>query len=250
MERTENEVHAILSELLLSAALPAGERLGERDLASTLGVSRERVRKVLLRLGAERLVTLIPNRGAFVATPSLESARCIYEARRVLEAGMMISLTRTITDAQIDELREHLQQEEDAARRGDRSMSVQLSGAFHLKLATLLGNEYICGYLQELVSRTSMLVAFYEAGAPSCGVHEHRDIVDAIARRDDAAAARLSDAHLSLIETRLRVQTGPQPGQRIDILETVRRRCEALDVESRATTTQPFERVNARQCCG
>ncbi len=238
MERTENEVYRILSELLLSAAFPAGERLGERDLASVLGVSRERVRKVLQRLGAERLVTLIPNRGAFVATPSLESARSVYDARRMLEAGLVRSLARTIMPVQVDSLRTHLRLEQEAARAGDRARAVQLSGAFHLQLAALAGNEFIAGYMQELVSRTSMLVAFHEAGAPACGVHEHEDIVEALARRDAEGAARLSDAHLSLIETRLKVHPA-LPGPRVDVLQVLRGKCAEVDAAAAAGAVRP-----------
>lgn len=228
MDRSEEDVYRILSEMLLSAALPAGQRLGERDLAEVLNVSRERVRKVLQRLGAERLVTLIPNRGAFVATPSLESGRRIYDARRVLEAGLLLVLAQTINAAQIDELRAHLVKEHDAAQRGDRACAVQLSGAFHLKLAAMTNNDFVTRYMQELVSRTSMLVAFFEGGAPACGIHEHEDIVEALSRHDGPRAALLGATHLSLIETRLKMQTDCSPVQ-IDLLELVRARLKTLD---------------------
>ena len=227
MERSEAEVYRILSEMLLSAALPGGQRLGERDMAEVLGVSRERVRKVLQRLGAERLVTLIPNRGAFVATPSLESARRIYDARRVLEAGLLLTLAQTINTGQIEELQNHLDEERDAVQRGDRARAVQLSGAFHLKLAAMTNNDLITRYMQELVSRTSMLVAFFEAGSPACGVHEHEDIVEALGQHDGPRAAQLGTTHLSLIETRMKIQIDRQP-QQIDVVALVRAKIAAL----------------------
>lgn len=223
MERSEAEVYRILSEMLLSAALPAGQRLGERDLAEVLGVSRERARKVLQRLGAERLVTLIPNRGAFVATPSLESARRIYDARRVLESGLLLTLAQTINATQIAELRAHLDQERAAVKRGDRARAVQLSGAFHLKLAAMTDNDLVIRYMQELVSRTSMLVAFFEEGAPACGVHEHEDIVEALSQNNGPRAAQLGTTHLSLIETRMKIQPDCRALQ-IDVVALVRAR--------------------------
>ncbi len=222
-ERSEAEVYQILSEMLLSASLPAGQRLGERDLAEVLGVSRERVRKVLQRLGVERLVTLIPNRGAFVATPSLESARRVYDARRVLEAGLLITLAQTITAVQLGELRAHLVQERDAAQCGDRARAVQLSGAFHLKLAAMTDNDLVMRYMQELVSRTSMLVAFFEEGSHACGVDEHEKILEALSRHDGPRAAQLGTTHLSLIETRMKIQTD-HPATVIDIVALVRAR--------------------------
>ena len=227
MERSEAEVYRILSEMLLSASLPAGQRLGERAMAEALGVSRERVRKVLQRLGAERLVTLIPNRGVFVAMPSLESARQIYDARRVVEAGLLLTLAQTINAAQIEELRAHVVQERDAVESGDRARAVQLSGAFHLKLAAMSNNDLIIRYMQELVSRTSMLVAFFEAGAPACGVHEHEDIVEALSQHDGPRAAQLGTTHLSLIETRMKIQSNCRPSK-IDVVALVRARTATL----------------------
>ena len=54
----EAEIHAILSRLLLAGRLPGGVKLGEHRLAEIFGVSRERIRKVLHRLGHERLLTI------------------------------------------------------------------------------------------------------------------------------------------------------------------------------------------------
>ena len=196
-------------------------------MAEALGVSRERVRKVLQRLGAERLITMIPNRGVFVAMPSLESARQIYDARRVVEAGLLLTLAQTINAAQIEELRAHVVQERDAVQSGDRARAVQLSGAFHLKLAAMSNNDLIIRYMQELVSRTSMLVAFFEAGAPACGVHEHEDIVEALSQHDGPRAAQLGTTHLSLIETRMKIQSNCRPSK-IDVVALVRARTATL----------------------
>ena len=227
---TENIAYDILCEMLLSGGLPGGSKLGELDLADAFGVSRERIRKVLHRLGNERLIELIPNRGAFVADPSLGVAREIYDARRTLESGILLTLANTISSGQISELDEHLQQERAAAAKEDRVRMIQLSGAFHTKLAAMLGNEYITRYMQELVSRTSMLVALFEQSAPPCGVHEHEEIVDALRRRDGTQAAKLGIAHLALIETRLKAR--PQPLEAIDPATLIREKLAALAVSN------------------
>lgn len=207
---TESVAYDILCELLLSGGLPGGSKLGELDLADAFGVSRERIRKVLQRLGNERLIELIPNRGAFVADPSLGVAREIYDARRTLESGILLTLANTISAAQMAAMDEHLQQERAAADKEDRVRMIQLSGAFHVKLAAMLDNEYISRYMQELVSRTSMLVALFEQSAPPCSLHEHEEIIDALRRRDGAQAAKLGIAHLALIETRLKAKQQPE----------------------------------------
>ena len=85
---TEAAIYEIMAEALLSGRLGPGAKLGEEKLAALFGVSRERMRKVLHRLGHERLIDVVRNRGAFVANPGLADAREIYEARRIVEGGL------------------------------------------------------------------------------------------------------------------------------------------------------------------
>lgn len=205
MHPEELLVHRVLSRLLLTGRLPPGTQLVESRLASIFGISRERVRKVLHRLGHEKLLDLFPNRGAFVSNPTLEQAREIYDARRVLEGGIAAHLSGRLSNSQTQALLEHARKEQAALQAGDRAASIHLSGEFHLLLASFVGSPFIQRELQELVSRTSMLVAFFEPEASSgCGCDEHGDITRALAAGDVARAFRSMQTHLSLIETRLR----------------------------------------------
>jgi DNA-binding GntR family transcriptional regulator len=210
MTDTEDAIHRTLSTALLEGRLAPGIPLREAALAAIFGVSRERIRKILLRLGTQRLVDLVPNRGAFVAAPSLESAREVYEARRVLEGGIVSHLAPAMPTHEIARLDAHMAAEAQALGRGDRAESVRLSARFHLLLAEATGNNFIVAQLDELVSRTSMLVAMYEAAiAAQCSCEEHREIHAALVRGDAAAATRAMRAHLSLIETRLKPNPSP-----------------------------------------
>jgi DNA-binding GntR family transcriptional regulator len=202
---SEEEIYTLLSRLLLAGQLPPGTKLVEQKIANLFGVTRERVRKDIHRLGYERLLDLVPNRGAFVVDPSLEEARRLYEARRILEGGIVLRLADSWTGQQDRQLADYMKREEAAAVADDRPLSIQLSGGFHMLLAAMTGSDLIERQMQELVSRTAMLVAFYEPGSAStCGCEEHQSIATALTRRDGGAAARCMCTHLSLIETRLR----------------------------------------------
>lgn len=211
MAQSEALIHRTLTSVLLAGRLAPGTQLVEMRLAAIFGVSRERVRKVLHRLGHERLVDIIPNRGCFVSSPTLAQAREIYEARRVLEGGVVAWLAGgRIADDQLGMLEQHAQREHAAVQAGDRALSIALSGEFHLLLAQCTGSDFVQRQLQELVSRTSMLVAFFEpAGSSSCACEEHDDILQALRRQDVARAVKAMQAHLSLIETRLRPRIAP-----------------------------------------
>jgi FCD domain len=98
----------------------------------------------------------------------------------------------------------HVTKELEAARSGNRPLSIQLSMQFHMILAEMIGNEFVVRQLHELLGRTAMLVAFFEPeSASSCGCEEHHRILHALAHRDLPGAARAMSTHLSLIETRL-----------------------------------------------
>lgn len=217
---TEAEIHRILSRLLLAGKLPGGVKLGEHRLADLFGVSRERIRKVLHRLGHERLLEIVKNRGAFTIEPDLREGRVVYEARRILESGMAAHLADNLTEAQIARLQQHVDAEADALRRGDQPTWLGLSAEFHFLLAEMTGNPIVQRQAHELISRTLMLVKRYETTAASaCGCEEHRAIFRALAGRERGKAVKAMNSHLSLVETRLRpllcVEEGPTPEELI-----------------------------------
>ncbi len=201
----EATIHAILCRFLMAGNLPGGTKLGEHRLAEIFGVSRERVRKVLHRLGHERLLEIVRNRGAFTIEPDLREGRIVYEARRILESGMVAHLSDNLTETQIVRLREHVDAEADALRRGDQPTWLKLSAEFHFLLAEMVGNPIIQRQAQELIGRTIMLVKRYETSAGSaCGCDEHRLIFKALASGERSKAVKAMSNHLALVETRLR----------------------------------------------
>jgi DNA-binding GntR family transcriptional regulator len=211
-----------MSRALLAGSLAPGTPLRETALAELFGVSRERMRKILQRLGTNRLIDLLPNRGAFVAAPSLEQARDIYEARRILEGGIAGHLAPNIGPQDVERLQEHMKLELAALQAGDRAESVRLSAEFHLILAKATNNTFVVQQMQELVSRTSMLVAVFEAArSTQCSCEEHQEIFTSLIKGDGAGAAKAMRTHLSLIETRLRPGAVTQTRDAVEVLKSL-----------------------------
>ncbi len=203
-------IHQAITRAIMEGRLKAGTKLAEHKLAESFGVSRERVRKVLQRLGAERRIEIIPNRGARVARPSVDEIKAVYEAHRVLEAGVLVRLGQILNDDILARLDAHLREERAAAERGDRAASVRLSGAFHMLLVDALDNEELSRFLRDLLSRSSVMVSVYEPASQSiCGVDEHGAIVEALRARDVARAIDLSRHHFMHVEQRLNLHSDP-----------------------------------------
>lgn len=200
----------IVSAVLEHKLLP-GTRLVEEKLAEAFGVSRTRIRPVLLRLANENIVTLIPNRGAVIARPTPQEAREVFEARRLIEPTLVERFVQRAGDADIQALRERIEAEQAARAAGDQQRAIRLSGDFHLAIAETAGHATLGRILRELVSRTSLvLMAYGPSGGTahgrqmaSCGCNEHLALVQAIRLRAAAEAARLMCEHLSRIESGL-----------------------------------------------
>jgi DNA-binding GntR family transcriptional regulator len=201
---TDERIHHELSDAIIDHRIPPGVALPEDALAGAFGVSRTVIRKALLRLGHEKLVELRPNRGAVVARPTIEQARQVFEARRVIEAAVVATAVERATSAQLAAIQSSLTAEADAERRGDRRGLIRLSGDFHRALAAAAHNDVLVAFLGELISRSSLILALYQSsGAMPCSHDDHAAILEAIARRDVAAAQARMAQHLTEIERRL-----------------------------------------------
>ena len=202
---TERIVEAITAAIVERRLMP-GTKLVEQKIADVFSVSRTIVRQALNQLSRDRLVVLEPARGAFVATPSVDEARQVFEVRCMLEVAMVRRLCERISDAQVAQLRAHLQQEQAAVARTDVPGRTRLLADFHSVLAQLSGNAVLARLLADLLSRSSLIALTYQsAHSASQSQAEHVRIADAIERRDARAAARLMAQHLASVERHLQL---------------------------------------------
>ena len=195
-----------ITTAIVERRLAPGTKLAEQKLADIFGVSRTLVRQALNQLSRDRLVTLAPARGAFVATPSVEEARQVFEVRSMIESELARQLAARITDAQLRDLRQHLAEERAAVARTDVPGRTRLLADFHVVLARMLGNQVLAELLEDLLSRSSLISLMYQSShSAEASFQEHEAVVEALARRDGRAAARLMQAHLHSVERNLQL---------------------------------------------
>ena len=195
-----------ITTAIVERRLTPGTKLAEQKIADIFKVSRTLVRQALNQLSRDHLVTLEPARGAFVAQPSVEEARQVFEVRRMLESALVKRLCGQVTDAQVTELRAHLDTEREAVQRTDVTGRTRLLADFHVVLARLAGNEVLAQMLADLLSRSSLIALMYQSShSAEHSQQEHVALVDAIERRDARGAARLMEHHLQNVEHNLRL---------------------------------------------
>ena len=208
---SDADIYERVVSAILDHRLPPGTKLVEDKLATAFGVSRTRIRPVLVRLANEQVVTLTPNRGATIAQPSEKEAREVFEVRRLIEPTLVELFIANATAADMAQLKACIDDEEAAREAGDMRRAIRLSGDFHLIIAARAGHQTLGRILRELTSRTSLVLMTYSADharereqATACGCQEHRSLLDAIRLRDAKEAAQRMREHLTRLESQLR----------------------------------------------
>jgi len=191
---------------IMDHSLPPETRLVEERLCEIFGLGRTRLRQVLQRLAHERVVTLMPNRGAIVSRPSIREAREVFAARRVLEAGIVQAFIDNASRGDIKRVQEHVARERAAFLANDRRAMLKLSGDFHLVIAEIAGNSILIELLRDLISRSSLIIAVYQVpGTAPCPPNEHQDLVAALEERSPTAV-ELMTRHLDHLLSDLRLE--------------------------------------------
>lgn len=202
-----------IREAMLDHRLAPGTKLKEVALADVFGVTRNVIRKALMRLAGDRLVDLRPNRGAVVANPSVAESRDLFAARRVIEGAMVDRAARTITPAQLRELRELTKRESEAYRRGEMRAGLKLSIEFHRVLGGMAGNSVLSEMLEQLMIRTPLVVVAYRSDRtdPSCANDEHEQIIAELAKGNADRAVRTMQDHIAVLEGQLNLRDEEEP---------------------------------------
>jgi len=198
-----DRVYDAVYQAVLEHRLEPGQRLREEEMAAEFGVSRTVVRQALQRLAQDQVIELMHNRGARVPLPSLEDARHVFEARRMVECEVARKLGGQLSQQQVEELQMLAQAEQDADRRGDRAEAIRLSGEFHNALARMYGNPVYVRMLAGLMPTTSLLMARFKLhGGQVCVAHRHVDLISALLKGSSLAATEMRK-HLVELEQSL-----------------------------------------------
>jgi DNA-binding GntR family transcriptional regulator len=189
-----------LRDAIIDMRLEPGQRLVERELVEQTGVSRTTIREVLRELSAEGLVETIPHRGMVVASVPLERAPELYEVRAVLEGMAARQFVERASEEHLSSLREAFESLADAAREPTSVVGMLAAKkAFYDVLFDGAANQTIQEIVQGLQARVTLLrrASLMHPGRPTDAVDEVRAIVEAIERRDTAAAERASVRHVN-----------------------------------------------------
>jgi DNA-binding GntR family transcriptional regulator len=205
MAISSTDISNRIVEAVLAQKLAPGSRLGEQELALLFDCSRTIVREALTRLAARGIVTVSARRGWYLIEPSQDEAREAFEARRVIETGLIRQSASGVRKEALKRLKQHLQQEKAALRQDDIGKRSYLLGDFHVCLADCLGNSLLADTLRDYTARTTLIAMRYQSthdAEQSC--EDHVRIVEA-----------LMAEHIGTVQAALSVSTAPDPLARL-----------------------------------
>ncbi len=186
-------------DAIVEGRLKPGERIRERELVGSLGISRSPLREAIRVLEAEGLITTTPHRGARVSELSADDLRETTDVRVMLETYAARLACKTLSDAALEAMAERIER---ARRRGrGRKASAELNDSmgFHDVFVAACGNRKLID-LYEIVKRhlrRYQLLSFSRLGRAQRATAEHAEILKAFRARDVAAVEQLLTKHLA-----------------------------------------------------
>ncbi len=183
--------------IMVGELLP-GQKLTERDLCARMKISRSSLRAVLRRLEAERLITIVPNRGPSVAKLGWTDIEEIHEVWEMVTAEATGKFARNLTDDDIRRLEAQVVAFKRAARSGDAIGHIAATNAFFQVI--LAGhNRVLSEIIVALLSRINFVRAqsMLKGNRGQACAAELNAIVDALRKRDRAAAKAATARHIA-----------------------------------------------------
>ncbi len=193
-----DQVYDILKDEILSGRFAPGERVMERRIADSLGLSRIPVREAIRRLEQEGYL-IISRNGITVRGISLQELRDLYAVRAQLEGMAAALAAERMRDEDVARLRRTLDSMEALLEENDDRKLTQASFHFHIEMYSCIGNRFLIDFLTTLNEQILRYrgIQFKICHRGRTSIEEDRLVVEAIARRDPQAANRCAQEHVN-----------------------------------------------------
>ncbi|ESR26114.1 FCD domain-containing protein [Lutibaculum baratangense] len=193
-----------IERLILSGALPPGERLNEFQLAARFGTSRGPLREAMRSLHAKGYVEVVRNKGVFVRKIPIEEALEIYDLRSALFGLAGRLLADRLTDEMLIRLKEYLDLMDEIAAAGDFERYYPTNLEFHAYLVESAGNRTLVKEYRSFVHRLHLCRqrTLVQAKGLYVSNHEHREMIDALASGNENRAHEAFFRHVQRAKQR------------------------------------------------
>jgi DNA-binding GntR family transcriptional regulator len=205
-ELLADRAYAELRDRIVTLRIPPGSPIDEDLLGEELGMGRTPVREAIKRLALENLVTVFPRRGTFASEINITDLAHISDVRAQLEGHAAYRAAERITDAQREELEELLEELGRGQGSDDVEELMALDARVHRFIYSCAGNPYMEETLGRYFNLSLRIWYLVLDRLPHlfARVHEHDDVLEAIAAGDAKRARAILADHISTFEREIR----------------------------------------------
>lgn len=198
--RPEDYIYKLIKNKIIKKELFPNCQIVESQLAEDTGISRTPIRAALKRLSYEGVVNNIPNRGTFVANPTLDEIRAVYDCKILLESAAIKLACDHITQDQLNQLDELMERQVETHVRKDLYQFIKINAEFHMTIAKASKNMFYEKYINELIERSDVYLIFYDrfmvtSIENSDALKEHLKILNLLKARDSDGCAEAIVRH-------------------------------------------------------
>ncbi|MCL4767874.1 MAG: GntR family transcriptional regulator [Hyphomicrobiaceae bacterium] len=212
-EQSDREqAYARIKRLIAAGAILPDEAISERSLAVQLGLGRTPVREALKAFARDGLLEVVPMRGTFLRSPSIDDVREIYEVRLAVEGMAAYLVAQRGVTPELSAFRKRLSSFRGRRNVGSIAAMHRVGWDFHEAIVRATGNRRMLQTYETLRLPIMALRSGRPVGSDQAtkSLHEHLAILDAIESGDEALAqTRIMDHLASVLEARTRVPRVP-----------------------------------------
>lgn len=193
------EVAEHLREQIFAHELAPGSWLDEQALAMQFGISRTPMREAIKVLASEGLVTMKMRRGAYVTEVDRRDLEQIFMILSLLEGQAAKETASKASENQLTLLDNIHQRLEKTAADRDIEQFFEANSRFHELILEIAGNKWMNGVIVDLrkVLKLQRRNSLANGGRLHQSLLEHRQILQAILKRDSIAAELAMRNHLA-----------------------------------------------------
>jgi len=203
----KDEAHQLIKRAIISGEFESGEIYSIRELSERIDVSKTPTREALVVLAYEGLIDPIPRSGYMITPYTVRDVLELFQLRMILEVESIGLAVDRITEQELQILernnkneREVFQIAQTNTRQDSYRKGFELNTEFHLIIARASGNSQLVGIIEALLSEMERILS---RDPYISDPQQHASIIEALRKRDKAAAQASIWKHLKETEYRL-----------------------------------------------
>lgn len=193
-----HKVASKLREMIIRGDFESGAPIREVDVSRTLKISRTPLREAFKILASEGLVHIRPNQGARVTSIDLREIKELFETVAGVERNAAELAAQRYTPMELRQLELLQDSMENKYRSGDLDAYFAINQRVHRLIVSMAHNSTLQSLHDWLFVRVRR-ARYFALGAHERwedSIEEHRDILDALRRRQPLEAGALVERHV------------------------------------------------------